>query len=106
MRERLSVRSEYSYEYRIFACEHRTCTRQTSYKLAGREKVKKKLQKIRKTGLIPTIYPSKYFIIHEKQIDLEGERKGKRILEQQIRTKKTQTPWTVNRNHPSRRESR
>lgn len=84
MRERLSVRSEYSYEYRIFACEHRTCTRQTSYKLAGREKVKKKLPKIRKTGLIPTIYPSKYFIIHEKQIDLEGERKGKRILEQQI----------------------
>lgn len=36
---------------------------------------------------------SKYFIIHEKQIDLERERerkkqKQKKILEQQIRTKK------------------
>lgn len=51
---------------------------------------------------------SKYFIIHEKQIDLERERKKETKTKKNSRAtdqnEKTQTPWTLNRNHPSRRE--
>ena len=86
MRERLFVRSEYSY-----------VKPNIEYSRANIARVRDK-----------RVTNSKYFIIHEKQIDLERKReRKKKILEQQIRNaneKRTQTPWTLNRNHPSRRE--
>lgn len=78
MRERLSVRSEYSYEYRIFACEHHTCTRQTSYKLAGREKVKRNYQKFEKPDSFRLFTPPNISLFTRNKSILREREKGKK----------------------------